>query len=64
MCIGTCQTASVQQWFVAHIADRPDVQARAHAELDAVVGRERMPCEADERDLPYIRAIAKVRIDV
>jgi cytochrome P450 len=35
----------------------PETQARAHAELDAVVGR--LPAFADYPHLPYIRAMVK-----
>ena len=37
----------------------PEVQVRAHAELDKIVGRGRPPTFADLPSLPYIRAIAK-----
>jgi cytochrome P450 len=37
----------------------PSTQARAHAELDAVVGRSRLPTFADLSHLPYIRAMVK-----
>ena len=37
----------------------PETQARAHAELDAVVGRDRLPTFADYPHLPYIRAMVK-----
>ena len=37
----------------------PETQARAHAELDAVVGRDRLPTFADHPQLPYIRAMVK-----
>ena len=47
---------------MAHIAGRPDIQAKAWAELDRVVGRDRLPNEQDEKNLPYIRAIVKVSI--
>ncbi|OJT13260.1 Cytochrome P450 1B1 [Trametes pubescens] len=56
---GVETTASVLQWFMAHIAGCPDVQAKVHAELDGVCGRNRLPSVDDEQDLPYIRAIAK-----
>lgn len=37
----------------------PEVQAKAHAELDRVIGRDRLP-DLDDRDsLPYIDAICK-----
>jgi Cytochrome P450 len=41
--------------MIAH----PDKQARAQAELDAVVGRNRMPTFADYPHLHYIRAMVK-----
>ncbi len=37
----------------------PETQARAHAELDTVVGRTRLPTFADYPHLPYIRAMVK-----
>ncbi len=37
----------------------PETQKRAQAELDAVVGRDRLPSFADYEHLPYIRAMVK-----
>jgi hypothetical protein len=37
----------------------PETQARAQAELDAVIGRTRLPTFADYPHLPYIRAMVK-----
>ena len=37
----------------------PEVQAKAHAELDRVVGKNTLPTFADEPSLPYIGAILK-----
>ena len=37
----------------------PETQARAQAELDAVVGRDRVPTFSDSPHLPYIRAMVK-----
>lgn len=37
----------------------PEVQRKAHAELDAVVGPHRLPTHSDMASLPYIRAIVK-----
>ena len=45
-------------WLLAMLA-YPETQARAQAELDAVVGRARLPTFADYPHLPYIRAMAK-----
>lgn len=38
----------------------PDVQRKAQAELDLVVGSERLPTFADRDRLPYINAIVSV----
>ena len=37
----------------------PEIQVAAQAELDSVVGRERLPTMADRPSLPYINAILK-----
>lgn len=37
----------------------PKVQARAHEELDRVVGQERLPTIEDRSALPYVNAIIK-----
>ena len=37
----------------------PDVQAKAQAELDTVVGNERLPSFNDRDSLPYINAVCK-----
>ncbi|KAG6885270.1 hypothetical protein C0993_003857 [Termitomyces sp. T159_Od127] len=52
-------TSAVMAWFVTAMAAYPEVQKRAHEELDAIVGRSRMPVFSDLPNLPYIRAIVK-----
>jgi cytochrome P450 len=37
----------------------PDVQAKAHAELDRIIGSSRLPTFSDRENLPYIDAIVK-----
>ena len=37
----------------------PKVQSKAQAELDRVIGPNRLPEFSDRQDLPYIRAICK-----
>ena len=37
----------------------PETQARAHVELDTVIGRSRLPTFADLPHLPYIRAMVR-----
>ncbi|KAG1820513.1 cytochrome P450 [Suillus subaureus] len=41
----------------------PDVQKKAQAEIDAVVGPDRLPSFADQGSLPYIEALAKETYD-
>ncbi|KAH9066037.1 cytochrome P450 [Lactarius deliciosus] len=55
---GETTSTSLQWWILAMLA-YPNVQARAHAELDEVVGRGRPPSFADIPFLPYIRAMVK-----
>jgi cytochrome P450 len=46
-------------WWALAVLAYPETQARAHAELHAVIGRTRLPTFADYPHLPYIRAMAK-----
>ena len=43
--------------FLLAMILNPRVQAKAQAELDAVVGKDRLPLIGDKPDLPYIRSI-------
>lgn len=46
-------------WFWLAIVAFPDIQKKAQAELDEVVGRHRLPTFADYPRLQYIRALVK-----
>ena len=37
----------------------PEVQKKAQAELDAIIGSERLPTLSDRRSLPYMEALLK-----
>lgn len=37
----------------------PDVQTRAQAEIDRVVGKDRLPTYEDRTQLPYIECLVK-----
>ena len=52
-------TATTLHWWLLVMLAYPDVQAKAHAELDEVIGRARPPSLADAASLPYIRAMVK-----
>ena len=56
---GSDTTSSTMTWWTLAMLAYPETQARAHAELDAVVGRARLPTFADYPHLPYIRALVK-----
>ena len=45
--------------FVLHMIEHPEVQSKAHEELDRIIGRNRLPEIEDRKDLPYIDAIVK-----
>lgn len=45
--------------FILAMTLYPSVMRKAQAEIDAVVGRDRVPNFRDEPSLPYIRAIVK-----
>ncbi|XP_032208831.1 cytochrome P450 1B1 [Mustela erminea] len=44
------------QWLLILFTRYPDVQARVQAELDQVVGRDRLPSLDDQPKLPYVMA--------
>ena len=46
------------------LLSNPEAIRKAQEELDRVVGNTRTPTFADEKDLPYIRAIIKVLLPV
>ncbi|TFK83549.1 cytochrome P450 [Polyporus arcularius HHB13444] len=50
--------STLQTFFVAMVL-HPEVQKKAQAELDAVVGPNRLPDHSDQPDLPYINALIK-----
>jgi len=56
---GADTTVSAAQSFFLAMTMFPEVQKKAQAELDAVVGRERLPDFNDHDSLPYIDAVVK-----
>ncbi|KAG2068179.1 cytochrome P450 [Suillus decipiens] len=52
-------TSATLMVFVLAMVLYPDVQKRAQAEIDAVVGRDRLPTFEDRESLPYINAIVR-----
>ncbi|KAJ7756853.1 cytochrome P450 monooxygenase [Mycena maculata] len=64
-CAGTVYMAGTEalsvclQAFVMAMVTCPDVQKKAQAELDEVVGKDRLPDFGDQSALPYCNAIVK-----
>ncbi|KAF5342805.1 hypothetical protein D9758_013368 [Tetrapyrgos nigripes] len=56
---GSETTASVLSVFMLAMRLYPNVMKKAQAEIDAVVGRDRLPTFEDRDHLPYIQAIVK-----
>ncbi|TFY83648.1 hypothetical protein EWM64_g367 [Hericium alpestre] len=50
--------SSIYSFYLA-MTLHPEIQTKAQAEIDAVVGNERLPTFADRPNLPYIDAIVK-----
>ncbi|GFZ07746.1 cytochrome P450, family 98, subfamily A, polypeptide 3 [Actinidia rufa] len=47
------------EWAIAELIRNPDVQLKAHEELDRVIGSDRAMNELDLPNLPYLQCIAK-----
>lgn len=45
--------------MVALLATHPEIQSRAHAEIDAIVGRSRLPTLSDRPNLPFTHSILR-----
>ncbi|KAJ5151788.1 hypothetical protein N7492_010083 [Penicillium capsulatum] len=56
---GAESTSSAINSCLLYLSAHPDIQRRAHDEIDGVVGQSRSPSFADASQLPYIRAICK-----
>ena len=56
---GAETTGSSATALLYAIANYPEVQAKAQAEIDAVVGSDRLPLVTDRENLPYLHAFVK-----
>ncbi|KAG1831970.1 cytochrome P450 [Suillus subalutaceus] len=54
---GIDTTTATLRIFLLAMVLYPDVQARARAEIDQVVGHDKMPCLDDRASLPYLDAV-------
>ncbi|KAH9170547.1 cytochrome P450 [Lactarius sanguifluus] len=56
---GAETTSTTMSWWALAMIAHPEVQKRAHIELDTVVGRSRAPTFSDAPNLLYIQVIVK-----
>ncbi|KAJ7940382.1 cytochrome P450 [Mycena leptocephala] len=56
---GTETMTSQMEWFMLSMITYPDVMRKAQAQLDEVVGSDRIPTLDDWDRLPYLRALVK-----
>ncbi|KAI0076940.1 cytochrome P450 [Panus rudis PR-1116 ss-1] len=56
---GATTTAAAQHVFILAMVLYPEAMRKAQAEIDAVVGRSRLPDFSDRDKLPYVRAIIR-----
>jgi len=56
---GSHTTAYVLQSLVLALVAFPEAQRKAHAEIDQVVGGDRLPTADDFANLPYVQAVIK-----
>ncbi|XP_030290316.1 cytochrome P450 2J6-like [Sparus aurata] len=54
---GTETTSTTLLWALIYLIKNPDVQEKVHAELDKVIGQNRLPTMADRPNLPYTDAV-------
>jgi len=54
---GADTTVSAEYAFYLAMVLFPNVQKKAQAEIDAVIGSGRLPTFADQPHLPYVRAV-------
>ncbi|XVF03178.1 hypothetical protein REPUB_Repub04eG0238700 [Reevesia pubescens] len=56
---GTDTVAILLEWILARMVLHPEIQAKAQAEIDAVVGNSKLVSDSDIPNLPYVQAIVK-----
>ena len=56
---GSDTTATTIEWAMTELIRNPEKMKRVQAELDEIVGRERLVAESDAESLPYLCAVVK-----
>jgi cytochrome P450 len=47
----------VIQFFFLYMTLYPEIQAKAQAEIDTIIGHDRLPTVSDREHLPYVQAL-------
>ncbi|KAE8710170.1 Cytochrome P450 78A5 [Hibiscus syriacus] len=61
---GTDTVAILLEWILARVVLHPEIQAKAQAEIDFVVGNLKLVSDSDIQNLPYVQAIVKETLRV
>ncbi|MBA0731119.1 hypothetical protein Golax_020331 [Gossypium laxum] len=61
---GTDTVAVLLEWILARMVLHPEVQAKAQAEIESVVGKSKHVSDSDIPNLPYLQAIVKETLRV
>ncbi|KAK5771241.1 cytochrome P450 78A5-like [Gossypium arboreum] len=61
---GTDTVAILLEWILARMVLHPEIQAKAQAEIDGVVGSSKLVSDSDIQNLPCVRAIVKETLRV
>jgi cytochrome P450 len=54
---GTETISNTLNWTIFYIVSHPDVQINIHNEIDRIIGRDRLPCEQDRKQMFYTEAV-------
>ena len=58
---GSDTTAATIESVILHMILYPEAKEKAQAELDTVIGKDRLPVLGDRPELPYVTAFVMVR---
>ncbi|OMO72028.1 Cytochrome P450 [Corchorus olitorius] len=61
---GTDTVAILLEWILARMVLHPEIQSKAQAEIDTVVGKSKQISDSDIANLPYLQAIVKETLRV